>query len=186
MLSTYSFKRTTFLLGTMIFAGLAVAMMAQSVHAQSIAAVRGAVVSDGLGSKIFRIDSSGRMREGGDFILEITRLTQLTNSSGALVGKYYAAGKAAPASTNVTGTVNIVGDGQNVCRISFTVGSTVGSPLGSLTNETVFEGAIRLGGTRDPSFGFMAGTYTSTVRGGVADAVGPFPFCAMLSFVTPS
>jgi len=172
----------------MIFAGLAVAMMAPSVHAQSIAAIRGAVVSNGTGSRIFRIDSSGRMRGAGDFILEITNLTQLTNDSGALVGKYYASGKAAPAATNVTGTINLVRGGQNVSRISFTVDSTVGPTPGfpgSLTNETVFEGAIRLGGTRDPAFGFMAGTFTNTVTGGVADARGPFPFCAMLSFVTP-
>ncbi len=148
MLSTYSFKRTTFLVGTMIFAGLAVAMMAQSVHAENMAGVRRAVVSNGSGSKVFSIDSSGRMRGAGDFILEITRL----EDDGSLVGKYYASGKAAPSSTNVTGTITIVGTTNSTFRISFIALQAVGQ----FTSATVFEGAIRLGGAREPSFGFMA------------------------------
>jgi hypothetical protein len=158
----------------MIFASLGVAMMAQSVHAQNIAAVRRAVVSDGHSSRFFTIDSSGRMRGPGDLILEITSL----NDSGALVGKYYASGRSAPASTNVTGSITIVRGALNVCRISFTVqtGST-------FPNETVFEGAIRLGGARETWFGFMAGTFTNTVTAGVTDPVGPFPFCAKLTLL---
>jgi hypothetical protein len=170
MLSTYSFKRTTFLVGTMIFAGLAVAMMAQSVHAENMAGVRRAVVSNGSGSKVFSIDTSGRMRGAGDFILEITRL----EDDGSLVGKYSASGKAAPSSTNVTGTITIVGV-TNI-RISFTAGQTVGQ----FTSLTVFEGAIRLGGAREPSFGFMAGTFTFTDAGAGAPR-GPYPFCAHLT-----
>jgi len=164
----------------MIFASLAVAMMAQSVHAENIAGVRQAIVSNGMGSKIFRIDSSGRMREAGDFILEITNLTQLTNDSGALVGKYYASGKGAPSSTNVTGTINIIGVTNSAIRISFTASQTEGL----FVSSTVFEGAIRLGGARDPSFGFMAGTSTYNSPGS-GTARGPFPFCATLSSAKP-
>jgi hypothetical protein len=178
MLRIYSFKRTTVLVGTMIFSGLAVAMMAQSVHAQNIAAVRQAVVSDGHGSRVFRIDSSGRMTKAGDFILEITRLTELTNNSAALVGKYYASGsRSVPASTNVTGSIEVT---NSAIRISFTAAEAVGL----FSSLTVFEGAIRLGGARDPSFGFMAGTFNYS-DSGAGTPRGPFPFCARLSSVTP-
>jgi hypothetical protein len=173
MLSTYSFKRTTFLVGTMIFAGLAVAMMAQSVHAENMAGVGRAVVSNGSGSKVFSIDTSGRMTRGGAYsFLEITRL----EPDGSLVGKYYASNTAAPSSTNVSGTIIIIGATNSAIRISFTALQAVGM----LASTTVFEGAIRLGGARDPSFGFMAGTFTFTDPG-AGQPQGPFPFCAMLA-----
>lgn len=176
MLSIYSFKRKMILVGAMIFASLTVAMMAQSAHAQDIAAVRRAVVSNGKGSKLFRIDSSGRMTRDGDSILEITSL----DDSGSLVGKYYPSGKPAPASTNVTGSITIVGATRSAIRISFTALQMEGL----FASGTVFEGAIRLGGTREPSFGFMAGTFTFNSSGS-GEARGPFPFCAMLSFAAP-
>src|SRR6266545_6088054 len=147
MLSIYSLKRKMVLVGTMIFASLAVAMMAQPAHAQNIAAVRRSVVSDGHGSRVFSIDSSGRMRAAGDSELEITRL----GDDGSLSGKYYTSGTRAPSSTNVTGSITIVRGALNVCRISFTVSQTGGLVL----NETLFEGAIRLGGAREPWFAFM-------------------------------
>jgi hypothetical protein len=178
MLRIYSFKQTMVLVGSIILAGLAGAMMAQSVHAQNIAAVRQAVLSDGHGSRIFRIDSSGRMTSQGDFILEITQLTQLTNNSATLAGKYYGSGKSVPAAPNVTGSVEVA---NSAIRISFTAGQAVGQ----FASSTVFEGAIRLGGERDPSFGFMAGTFNFT-DAGAGQPRGPFPFCAMLSRVSPS
>jgi hypothetical protein len=176
MFSIYSFKWKTVLVET-IFTSLTLMIMAQSVHAQSIAAVRRAIVSNGNGSRIFAIDSSGRMTMTGDFIFEITRL----GDDGSLEGKYYPAGKIAPPATNVIGTINILGRLPNTFRISFTVRQT-GTPF---PNETVYEGAIRLGGLREPRFGFMAGTFTNTVIGGVAEAVGPFPFCANLTSIPP-
>jgi len=173
MLSIYSFKRKTVLVGTMMFASLALAMMAQPAHAQNISAVRRAVISDGYGSRFFTIDTSGRMRVAGDFKLEITQL----GDDGLFNGKYYSSGKGTPSATNVTGRINIVRGTNNVCGISFTVSHT-----GSLfPNETVFQGAIRLGGVREPWFGFMAGTFTLTVIDGVSESVGPLPFGAKLN-----
>jgi hypothetical protein len=175
MLSIYSFKMKKVVVGIMIPACLAVAMMSQSARAQTIPAVRRTVVSDGYGSRVFTIDSSGRMRIDGDSILEITRL----DDDGSLRGKFYSSGKSAPASTNVTGSISIVPGSTSASRISFTVSQTGGW----FANETVFEGAIRLGGAREPWFGFMAGTFTNTVVGGVAQASGPFPFCARLRVI---
>jgi hypothetical protein len=179
MLSIYSFKRKMVLVVTMILASLAVTMMAQPAHAQDIVAVRRSIVSTAPGSKLFSIDSSGRMRRGGDFTLEITRL----DDSGALVGKYYSSGTPAPATTNVTGSINIIRGGAatgtigNAIGISFTVTQRAGFGV----NETVFEGALRVGTSREPSFGFMAGTYSATFVGGVGGERRPFPFCAMLT-----
>jgi hypothetical protein len=173
MLSIYSFNRKTVLVGTMILASLTVAMTAQSAHAQNIAGVRRAVVSDGYGSRFFTIDSSGRMRAAGDSILEITRL----GDDGSLNGKFYASGTRAPSSTNVTGSINIVSGTTSVWRISFIVSQA----SGPFANETAFDGAIRLGGPRELWFAFMAGTFTNTVSGGVSAASGPFPFCAKLT-----
>lgn len=172
MLRLYDFRRKTILVGTMIFASLVVAMMAQSVHAENMAGVRRAIVSNGVGSKIFSIDTTGRMGGTGNFILEITRL----GDDGALVGKYYLFGEAVPASTNVTGSINIIGATNSAIRISFTASRMEGL----FANATVFVGAIRLGGTREPSLVFMAGTFTSNAPGsGLAQ--GPFPFCAKLT-----
>jgi hypothetical protein len=112
------------------------------------------------------------MRGAGDFILEITRL----EDDGSLVGKYYASGKAAPSSTNVTGTITIVGTTNSTFRISFTALQAVGQ----FTSATVFEGAIRLGGAREPSFGFMADTFNSS-DAGAGQPRGPYPFCAKLT-----
>ena len=173
MFSIYRFKQKTVLVWT-IFASLAVMTMVQSAHAQSIATIRRAIVSNGNGSRIFAIDTSGRMIMTGDYILEITRL----DDAGSLEGKYYPAGKIAPSATNVIGSINIVGRFPNSLRISFTV-SQAGTPF---PIETVYEGAIRLGGVREPGFGFMAGTFTSGI-GGVAEAVGPF--CAKLTSIPP-
>jgi len=168
MLSIYSFQRKTVLVGTMILASVAVAMMAQSVHARTIASVRRAIVSNGAGSKVFSIDTTGRMATSSNYVLEITTL----NDDGTLVGKYYSPGKLPPASTNVAGSISIV----RGIRITFTVTERAG--LG--VNETVFEGAIRLG-TRDVPF--MAGTFTNTVSGGAPAGFGPLPFCAKLTSI---
>jgi hypothetical protein len=174
MLSIYSFKRRTVLLGT-IFASLAVAMMAQSVHAENIAGVRRAVVSNGSGSKVFRIDSS--VGKGGDFLLEITRLAD----DGSLDGKYYPSGQVAPSSTNVTGSITIVGTTNSAIRISFTTSQSTSITPGTklVVSETIFQGAIRLGRVGEQSFGFMAGTFTFTNVG--EGGRGPFPFCAELT-----
>lgn len=176
MLSIYSFKRKTVLLGTMIFASLAVAMMAQSVHAESIAGVRRAVVSNGSGSRVFRIDSSVG-KGGGDFLLEITRLAD----DGSLDGKYYPSGQVAPSSTNVTGSITIVGATNSAIRISFTTSQSTSITPGKsiVVSETIFQGAIRLGRVGEQSFGFMAGTFTLTHVG--EGGRGPFPFCAELT-----
>lgn len=169
MLSIKSFKRTFGLVGTIIFGGLVLAMMAQSVQAQSIASVRRAIVSMDWGQKVFVIDRAGQMGRHGEYLLEITRL----NDDGSLVGKYFRFKGPIPESTNVTGSITIGGiAGGGGIAIRF----TVTEPAAIGYNETVFEGAIRLGGTRE--IPFMAGTFTSTFVGGTG--FGPLPFCAIL------
>jgi hypothetical protein len=173
MLSIGNINRKTVLVLSVVLANLVVAMIAQSAHAQSLDQIRRAVVSTGSGTRIFSINTTLRMGEPGNAILEITTLS----ADGSLVGKYYRAGTGTPEATNVTGAITI---GRGI-RISFTV--TEPAAIGS--NDTVFEGAIRLGGPPDPRQGVMSGTYTNTVLGGAPDGAGPFPFCATLTVVKP-
>src|SRR5882762_312726 len=118
MLSSYKFQRKAVLLGTVLFASVVVALMPQSAHAQTIATIRGAVISDGMGHKVFSIDTTGRMGVSGNVVLEFSTL----NDDGSFVGRYYPAGKSFRASTNVTGSITIT----RGIRISFTVREPAG------------------------------------------------------------
>ena len=104
MLSTYSFKRRAILVVTMIFATLAVAMMAQSASAQEITTIDSARMHLATGNS-FQIDTGGL--GGGEYSFRITRL----NDDGTFVGKYFRNG-IGPRDPNVTGKIRItvVGD----------------------------------------------------------------------------
>lgn len=152
-----------------------------SAAAQDIAAIRRAVVSNNPGAVIFDIDTNGL--RGGEGVLEISRL----DNSGSFVGFYYP-GTTRPVSTNVTGSITIVraADGAvtgNAVRISFTVSDRTGTRPGfpGLVNTTIYDGAIWMGLSGNPSF--MAGTYTISGAAQTRRAPGPFPFCATLTSI---
>ena len=185
MLGIYRFEKMRFLVRTIIFASICVAMMTGLTQAQTISAIRQAVESNGRGSRLFLIDSSGGMSGDNAFALEITRLDNSGSDSASFVGKYYRSGKSAPASTNVTGSINIVRGAiaLSAIRISFNVTESMSIPSGgSLINETVFVGALKLTRMRKHQWGFMAGTYEMRMPGEVG---GPFPFCATLTSLPP-
>ena len=172
MLGIHNIKRTALLIGSAMFASFFVVMSAQPAQAQSIEDVRRALFPPTGGGRAFNIDTTGR--GPANKILEITTL----RSDGSFEGKYHATGTPAPAATNVTGSITIT----RGIRITFTAREPM--PSGVL-NETVFEGAIRLGPRGDSFYGAMAGTFTNTLLGGTSDGAGPFPFCAILTSVKP-
>jgi len=174
MSGIHNIKRTALLISSAMFASFFVLMSAQTAQAQSIEDVRRALFPPTGGGRAFSIDTTGRMGGSWNRILEITTL----RSDGYLEGKYHATGTPAPAAANVTGSITIT----RGIRITFTAREPMPS---GVVNETVFEGAIRLGPRGDSFQGSMAGTFTNTLLGGASDGAGPFPFCAILSSVKP-
>ena len=172
MLGIHDIRRKALLIGSAMFASFFVLMSAQTAQAQSIEDVRRALFPPSGPSRAFRIDTTGR--GPANQILEITTL----RSDGSLEGKYHAISTPAPAATNVTGSITIT----RGIRITFTAREPMPS---GVVNETVFEGAIRLGPRGDSFQGAMAGTFTNTLLGGASDGAGPFPFCAILMAVKP-